>query len=372
MSIDLNQELRVKRWSRDAYKEYVRQSGFNVFMGKSQNSVIHNRFELKGNPGDVINLPLLAKLKGEPKRGSQPVEGNEKGMAQFNFPVPIDWVREGIAVSNSDTFRTVLDLLQAGRTGLVNFMAEVTRNDIIDAMNSKNGVRDVSLAGFLPASAAIRNAWTAANADRLLFGDNPANYNATFATALANVSTPLSKKTVEQARFIARTAKRIIRPSVVETRTGMSGKGGNHVECYVMFVGARSFFQLKNDPILKEDLRHAMERGANNPLFQPDDLMIDNVIVREIPEMTERCLLGGAGASSADVEPYFLCGAQAVAYALGQETTFNTATRDYKFINGVEVRELRGIEKCIFNGPLDDSLTKVDHGMVTGFVSAPR
>jgi hypothetical protein len=370
-TVDLNSDLAVKRWSREAYREYVRQSGFKTFMGKSQNDIIHMRSQLKNEAGDTINIPLLAKIKGEPKRGSQPIEGNEKGMANFNFRVGIDWVGEGVAVSNSDTFRTVLDLLKEGRSGLVNFMAEITRNDLIDALNSKNGIRDVTgISGYLPADAAIRNAWTAANSDRILFGDTAANYNSTFATALANVGTKLSKATVQNARMMARTARRIIRPSTVEERSGMSGKGGNIVECYVMFVGAKTFLNLKQDPEIRDDLRYAMDRGANNPLFQPDDLLIDNVIIREIPEITERCIMGGVGASNADIEPYYLCGAQAIAYAIGKEATFKTDARDYGHINGVAVRELRGIEKTIFTGPLDDSTSQIDHGMLTGYVVA--
>lgn len=370
-TIDLNSELAVKRWSRDAYREYVRQSGFKNFMGKNQNSVIHLRSQAKNETGDTINIPLLAKIKGEPKRGSQPIEGNEKGMANFNFRVMIDWVGEGVAVSNSDQFRTVVDLLNSGRSGLVNFMAEITRNDIIDALNSKNGIRDVTgVSGYLPAAASIRNAWTAANSDRILFGDSKDNFSPTFSTALSNVGTPLTKATIQNARMMARTARRIIRPSTVEERTGMSGKSGNIVECYVMFVGAKTFMNLKQDPEIREDLRYAMDRGKNNPIFRPDDLMIDNVIIREIPEITERCVLTGTGADGKDVEPYYLCGAQAIAYAIGKEATFKTDARDYGHINGVAVRELRGIEKTVFTGPLDDSTSQIDHGMLTGYVLA--
>ncbi len=370
-TIDLNSELAVKRWSRDAYREYVRQSGFKNFMGKNQNSVIHLRSQAKNEAGEAINIPLLAKIKGEPKRGSQPIEGNEKGMSNYNFRVGIDWVGEGVAVSNSDQFRTVVDLLESGRSGLVNFMAETTRNDIIDALNSKNGIRDVTgVSGYLPAAAAIRNAWMAANTDRILFGGSTDNLVSTFGTSVGKVDTPLTKAVVQNARMLARTAKRIIRPAVVEERNGMSGKGGNIVECFVMFVGAKTFRNLKQDPEIREDLRYAMDRGKANPIFRPDDLMIDNVIIREIPEITERCILPGQGTAAKDVEPYFLCGAQAVAYAIGREATFKTDARDYGHINGVAVRELRGIEKTVFTGPLDDATSQIDHGMLTGYVLA--
>jgi len=359
-NIELATASQKKVWTAKRYDEYVRASGFKPFMGKDSNKVIHVRYDLKTDRGDTINIPLFAKLKGEPKRGAAPIEGNEQGMANFHFPISIDWVGEGVSVSNSDQFRSEIDLLEAGRAGLVNFMGEVTRNDIIDALNSKNGIR------FGDAGTAIRSAWSTANRDRILYGSKVSNHSDDFATAisaLSEESDKLSPRIVQLARYLARNADRVVRPAVVEERRGMSGERGNIVESYVMFVGGRSFFHLKQDQELREDLRHAMDRGAKNPLFQPDDLMIDNVIVREIPEITERCLMAGQGYDGVDLEPFFLCGAQAIGYVVGQDPKFTADARDYGHVNGVAVRELRGIEKTQFAG--------VDHGVVTGYVAAP-
>lgn len=351
-----------KVWTAKRYDEYIRASGFKTFMARSDTSVIHVRGDLSKNRGDTLNIPLFAKLQGEPKRGAQPIEGNEKGLANYNFPVVIDWVGDGVAVSNADTFKTEIDLLDAGRSGLTNFMAEVTRNEIIDALNSKNGVN------FKDASDLQLNAWVTLNQYRTLFGSATSNYSNVFAAALGNVAgtDKLNKKIIEIVRKNARAAypnTPLMRPSTVKEVTGMSGKAGAIVESYICFVGSRSFYHLKQDAELKEDLRYAMERGRNNPLFQPDDLMIDNVVIREIPELTDRCLIEGAGASGVDVEPYFFCGAQAIGYAIGQEPKFTTDDRDYGFIKGVAVRELRGIKKIVYNN--------LDHGMITGYVAAP-
>jgi hypothetical protein len=98
----------------------------------------------------------------------------------------------------------------------------------------------------------------------------------------------------------------------------------------------------------------------SNPLFQSGDLIYDGVIIREIPEIP---VISGAGASSIDVAPAFLCGAQAVGLAWGQEPT---ATRkvedDYGFAPGVGIEEARGVEKMRFNDK--------DHGMVTGYFAS--
>lgn len=377
--IKLAEASRKQVWTEKRYSEYVRKSGFRPFMGPGQNNIIHVRNELKSKRGDTMHIPLFAKLKGEPKRGAQPIEGNEKGIANFDFPISLDFVGEGVAVSNYEQFRTEIELLDVGKESLTAYMGEIMRNDIIDAFNSKDGINDITgLSGYIPASSAIRNAWKAGNDDRVLFGaalGNSGGPSTSFDVALANIDKnddKLSKKVIEVARYVARNAKRIVGPSVVKERAGMSGKGGNYVECYVMFVGARSFFWLKQDPVLKEELKMALERGVTNPLFQPDDYLLDNVVIREIPEITERCLLAGAGASNVDVEPFYLCGAQAIGYAAGSDPIFSTDARDYGFINGVAVRELRGIKKTVFTGPMDDSVSRVDHGLVTGYVAAPQ
>jgi len=362
-TIELATPNQKKVWTAKRYDEYVRASGFKTFMGRDSNKIIHVRYDLKNERGDTINIPLFAKLQGEPKRGAQPIEGNEKGLANYNFQISIDWVGDGVAVSNADTFRTEIALLDAGKAGLVAFMGEVTRDEIIDAMNSKNGVN------YSDATTTQLDLWVTQNHYRSLFGVSMANWTSSFSASLANVDATddkLSKKLIQNARYASRIQSPdtpLMRPASVETREGMSGKGGNIVECYVMFVGARSFYHLKNDPELKEDLRHALERGKNNPLFQPDDLIIDNVIVREVPEISDRCLIEQAGAANVDVEPYFFCGAQAIGYAIGQDPKFTTDERDYGFIRGVAVRELRGIKKTRYND--------LDHGLLTGYVAAP-
>ena len=369
-TIELASASAKKVWTAKRYDEYVRGSGFKPFMGTSNDKIIHVRQELRNEAGDTVNIPLLAKLGGNGKRGATPIAGNEQGLANYNFPISIDFVGDGVAVSNYDQFRTEIDLLDAGKSALVQLMAEITRNDIIKALGSKGGAQDTV---ENPLAAAARNAWTVTNKDRVLFGNSASNYNATFATALASVdstSDKLSKKVVKLARMLARNAKPLIRPAMVK-EIEMSGKGGNMVECFVMFVGARSFYHLGNDPELVADLRQGMERGVLNPLFQPGDYMIDNVIIREIPEITELLLLSGAGASSVDVEPYFFCGAQAIGYAVGNDPKFATDARDYGFVNGVAVRELRGIEKNRFQPSKDNGQAK-DHGVFTGFVAAPN
>jgi hypothetical protein len=95
-------------------------------------------------------------------------------------------------------------------------------------------------------------------------------------------------------------------------------------------------------------------------------LLWDGVIVREIPEISA---ITGVGASSIDVDPCYLVGAQAVGVGWAQRTKTTTNVRDYGFLHGVGVSEIRGIEKMTFGSGAGDTDDLKDHGVVTGFFS---
>jgi hypothetical protein len=106
--------------------------------------------------------------------------------------------------------------------------------------------------------------------------------------------------------------------------------------------------------------------------------MYDGILYKNIPEITQRLLQVGAGNAGVDVEPYFMCGQAAYAYAMGQmprPTTLEDG--DYEFITGLGIEAQYGVAKVAKNpqassvAPLTDLGTLVDWGVVTGFVSAP-
>jgi hypothetical protein len=83
--------------------------------------------------------------------------------------------------------------------------------------------------------------------------------------------------------------------------------------------------------------------------------------------------LKGAGAAAIDVEPFFMCGQAAMAYAMGQlprPTTLEDG--DYEFITGMGIETQYGVAK-IAKAPLAVQGATVgdlvDWGMVTGFVA---
>ena len=92
------------------------------------------------------------------------------------------------------------------------------------------------------------------------------------------------------------------------------------------------------------------------------------MIIREIPELPVN---PGAGAGGIDVAASYLCGAQALGIAWAQRTKAVTNTRDYGFMHGVGVEEIRGVQKLAFGvDPTVDTTKPVDNGVVTLWTAA--
>ena len=375
----LASSLEKQKWSSDYFAEYIRESGFLPYMGRKSTSVFVTKYEMSSENGKTINIPLITKLSAAGVRGSGVLDGKEEQLGNYNCAVSLDWVRNAVKVPKSTQYKTEIDLLNAGRDMLKLWSADTLRTDMIKylagptvttssipATDIVDTDGNVVVAG---ATAANYNTWCAANQDRILFGSVISNYNATHATGLANVDSTndkLTAATVSLAKRMAKNASPAIRPFRLE-----DGR-----EYFVMFAGARSFRDLKNDSVMINANRDARAReggGMNdNPLFQDGDLIYDGVIIRQIEEIstliTTSSTFVAAGASTIPVEPNFLCGQQAMAIAWGQEPQpITDMSADYKFRPGVAIEELRGIAKMHF--ATGASSASKQHGVVTVYAS---
>ena len=339
----------VSKWESQYFAEYVRESGFKAYMGKSVNMPICVKYELTSG-GKTVNLPLITRLSGSGVTGSSTLVGNEEALNNYNMPISVDWRRNAVEIKKPERHWTEMDLLRAAGDMLKVWSAEKLRDDIIEAFRSVGGV------AYGTATEGNKDAWVAANADRVLFGNAKSNNSSNdHSASLLNVDASADKLTaasVSLMKRMAKTADPHIRP--VRVNNGMGR------EYFTLFAGSLPFRDLKEDATIQQANREARPRDVEkNPIFQDGDLVYDGVIIREIPEIP---VLSGVGASSIDVAPVFFCGAQAVGVAWGQEPKSTTDVRDYGFYRGVGIEEARGIEKMVFNDK--------DHGMVTGFFSA--
>jgi hypothetical protein len=313
------------------------------------------------------------------------LSGKEEQLGKHTHSVAVQIARHGVELSEQDEHYDFSNAREAVRPLLQEWSRVLLRDRIVDALGTvaySSSSAPQCATFFNPQNTAENilststqnNTWVAANVDRVLFGSLVSNYNATFATALANVDSTADKLTTGNISLM----KQIAKLTVTNART--AGKPAirpvideyseNGREYFVLFAGSLSFRDLKADSVIQNANRDARAREGGgmdkNPIFQDGDLIWDGVIIREIPEIP---VLTGVGASSIDVGPVFLCGCQSVAVAWGNMPTFRTKNEDdYGQFSGIGITEMAGANKIMRKD--GETGTLVDNSMVTGFFSA--
>ncbi|WLB49228.1 DUF4043 family protein [Bradyrhizobium ottawaense] len=368
-TVDSNNKL--VKFTKEINREYVRENLFSPYMGTALNSIIRVRNELKSG-GEQMNIPLVTRLTGAGVSTGTLV-GNEEKIDNYGMRVWLEWARHAVVTNKAESQKDSADIFGEAKPLLSDWGKELQRDELIAALMAlpsesqpSAGVR-VNGIQYDLATAAQRNTWNAANSDRVLYGAATSNYNATHATALANVDTTndtLTATNLATLKRVAMGASPKIRP--FKTRDGY--------EYYVAFAGLNTFRDLKNSlATVNKDARPREGNGVDkNPLFQDGDQIYDGIIVRQVPEISSFVTnvwttLKTAGASSARVEPVFLCGQQAATVAWGQmaKPTFRKED-DYGFITGTGIEMAYGVSKIFKKHPNTGS-NLVQFGMATGF-----
>jgi len=350
---------RVKQFDANVHKEYVRSNRFKRYMGSSVNSIIMVKEELTGKKGESINITLVGALPmtGGPNDGSTQLVGNEKALPNDGHTIKTRLVRDATVVNCVEEQASPIDIRKQGKVALKDLQMRYLRDDVIEAFNTKQGVR------YGVATEAQKDSWVTANADRVLFGAANGNLvSGDHSASLANIdgtADKLNGPIIEMAKRKAQTATTAngdgIRPY----------KYGEDQESYVMFVNSYAFRDFRNWLESTGNLKDAMERGKANPLFSgPETYEWDGVIVRKIPEISN---ISGVGTAGIDVAPGFLCGTQALAAVWSKRTkTVIKNETDYGYQYGVGFMEQREVDKVLYG----QGATSVDWGMVTVYTSA--
>jgi N4-gp56 family major capsid protein len=374
-TIDNNNKL--VKYTTQLNREYVRENLFSPYMSEDINAIIRLRHELKQG-GEQMNIPLVTKLTGKGK-GSGTLVGNEEKIDNYGMRVWIDWARHAVATNKAQEQKDSADIFGEARPLLSDWGKELQRDELIEALlalpseaapaglGSDDGDR-VNGIRFQDATAAQRNAWNAANSDRVMYGALTSNYNATFATALANVDNTADKFTATVVSLMKRRARNAtpkIRPY----------KLADGREYFVAFADSYCFRDLKQSlETINKDARPREADGMkNNPIFQDGDQIYDGVIVREIPEITEYVdnvwtTLKTGGAGGIRTAPVFLCGQQAATMAWGQmaKPTFRKED-DYGFVKGTGTEMAYGVSKMFKKTTAGDLR---QWGVFTGFFAS--
>jgi N4-gp56 family major capsid protein len=350
--------LRVQQWDDDFFTEYVRESRFKPYMGTSENSIIQVKEDLTKKRGDRITYNLVNRLTNSAVTGSNTLEGNEESLSQRAHLLTVNKLRNAVRIAEMEEVKSAIDLRDAARSQLKVWIAEHTRDSIVSSLGAIQTAYGTQVA-YSSASEAEKDAWLVDNSDRVLFGDSTANHSSLdHSTSLATLDTTndlLSPSKISLMKRIAQSANPKIRPIMT--------KGDE--EWFVLFAGPLNIKSLQADSVWTQANREARDRGKDNPLFRGADYVWDGVIIRQIPEIAYLSNVGSGG--TVEVEPAYLCGAQAIGLGWAKRTTSHTKEFDYGDKYGVAIEEIRGIEKLHFEEGNDGSADFVQHGMVTGF-----
>lgn len=371
----VNTNNKLIRFRKEITREYVRENLFSPYMGTGPTSIIRVLNDLKSG-GEQVNVPLVNSLSGT-AYGTGTLAGNEEAIDNYGFRMWIDWARNAVKTNKAELQKDSADIFDVARPLLSDWGKSLIRDEIVDAfysipletapanLGSTNGQR-VNGVSIDNATSGQRNTWVSDNSDRVLFGASISNYNATFATALANVDSTNDKLTAANLKLLKRVAmaaKPKIRPFKLK----------NGYEYFVCFTDTNQFRDLGNDTTIQNANLYARAReggGMNsNPLFQDGDIIYDGLVVRQIPEMLTRIptYLQTAGNSSIQVGCTFLCGQSAMAQFWGQmPKPTQLDNTDYQFNRGVGVEMAYGIGKIAKK----TSTNLKDWGIVTGFFAS--
>src|SRR5581483_1022599 len=110
---NVSTDLDLLKWQSQYWQEYVRESGFNPYMGASVNSIIQTKRELINGGMDLI-VPLVASLKGR-GTGAGLLTGNEEAVDYFSFRSRPYWRRNAVVVKKSQQQKAAIDILQANK-----------------------------------------------------------------------------------------------------------------------------------------------------------------------------------------------------------------------------------------------------------------
>jgi len=350
--------LKVQQWDSKYYTEALNAHIFKPFMGTKTNSIIQVKEDLTKKPGDSVTYSLVNKLTGTGKVDGATLEGNEQDMTSRSHKVTMHQYREGVRIPSYEEQISAISLRNAAKDVLMDWSTELWRDQVIEALGSIDGV------AYGSASAGQRNTWLANNADRVLFGDSVGNGGyTTHSTDLATVTAGMTLST-EILSLMKRMAKRA-NPKIKPLK---DRKGYKSSDSYVIVADSLAVRDLANDAAFLQANREARARGVTNPVFQGADYIWDNMAIYEVEDIAS---LGTVGASSAEVSPVYLLGAQALAHAWCKRPKSKQEEFDYGDKFGCAIEQWYGIEKLIFgtDGSVDTTDPK-DHGVLTAYVGA--
>lgn len=305
----LNDPQAVRNYSTKLAVDTGRKTWWKKFMGRDENSVVHERIDLEKGSGDVVQFDLNMRLRGEATFGDEVIVGKEEALKFLVDEVRIDQVRKaasgGSRMSNQ---RTVHDLRTITKERLSTYFAEWTDEVFHCYAAGVAGSVTANEDAIYISDSFAGNPVEAPDAFHQIYGGD--------ATSKADLDAA-DKMSAALIRRVAVKAKTLNErnPNVVRLRP-ISIEGAMH---HLVIMSEEQSYDLRTNAAATEWLeisKHAGVRGGQNPLFTASLGMIDNVVLQASAGI-RRFIDYGAGQNVQAARALFL-GAQALTVGYGK------------------------------------------------------
>lgn len=208
--------LTQEQWDNKLFTEYLQELQWQHFMGKGPGAIIQVKEELTKEDGDAITIGMRGRLVGGRVDGNATGIGNEGTLDFFNQRITIDNYRRLVRIQNvrMSNKRVGFNVLEQARMALQDEAAQDLNDDILDALTDTTSGR-------------VRG--------RYLYGAADSNWDATHATALANVDSSNDRLTTDIIEIAKR--KAVIPVNALTKMRPMKVKTGKQVEQWFCFHG---------------------------------------------------------------------------------------------------------------------------------------
>lgn len=358
--ITTSNNLTVKQWKDQAFQEYLSLLVLAKYMGGDENSMIQVSEELVKAKGDKICFSLISALSGAGVQGDSALEGNEEELLSYDQSVTVDLFRNAVRLKGKmSAKRYPWSIWEKGKPALNNWKSQFDEDRAFLKMGSIDGVL------YSAASETQKDTWLANNRDRVIFGAVTTNTDSgnDHSASLLNVDSTtdvLNTAHLSLCKRMAKLARPRIRPLKVPN--------GPSSEVYVYFAHPYTVRALKADSAWSNAQQNGMTRGLDNPLFTGAIGMWDGIVV---VETDKPAVLSAVGNGSINVAQNFMCGAQALLWAMGgvdgDRLGFVEEDFDYGNQKGVAIESMYEVEKARF--ATGAAGVSKDHGILTSYVA---
>ena len=355
-------------WSMDFWKQARNQSFVNKFLGKDANSMVQHITELKKTEkGARAVITLLADLEGDGIVGDRTLEGNEEAMKSFDQVIRIDQLRNATRhEGRMADQKSVVNFRENARDKLAYWLSD--RIDQLAFLTLAGRSYATGNAGQTRVGSDLKNLEfaadvTAPSSKRVFRWDNTSATKTIVAGGAA--SSVLATDTPAWDMFVQ--LKAYAKENYVR---GIKENGGEEV--YHAFLSPMAMSRLKADPVYRDNLRYAQQRGAGNELFTGTAVKIDGIYLHEFRHVPNSRLAASGSkwgnGGTVDVCQILFCGAQALGMADIGNPEWVEKEFDYDNQPGISVAKILGFLKPQFTTQYSGG-TKEDHGVISLYVA---